>query len=97
MSATNCLPFWFVLMIQVTNSVGKPNPHGLDLLFIVVVSRLNKPGVKELACLSKSESLWKEPTDYHWIGVRQQNVFSAKVGHPVGKRLLDLLHLMSLK
>ena len=52
-------------MIQVTDSMGKSNPHGLDRLFIVVVSRLNQPGVKELAGLSKSEALWKEFTELH--------------------------------
>src|SRR5437016_2523074 len=52
-------------MIQVTDSMSKSNPHSPDRLFIIAVSRLNKPGVKELACPSKREALWKEPTELH--------------------------------
>jgi len=91
------LNFWFVLMIQVKDPMGKPNPHSLDRLFIIAVSRLNKPGVKELACPGKSEALWKEPTELHRVGASQQEMFPEEVGFPVGKRLLDLLRLMSLK
>jgi hypothetical protein len=35
-------------MIQVTDAMCKPNPHSLNLFFIVAVSRLDKPSVKEL-------------------------------------------------
>ncbi len=42
--------------------MGKPDPHGLDLLFIATISHLSEPGVKEVACKSKGEALWKEPT-----------------------------------
>jgi len=58
MSTAWQLLFRFALMIQITDAMGKPNPHGLDRMFIVVVSLLSKPGVKELAGLSKSEALY---------------------------------------
>ena len=54
------LLFWFILMIQVTDVMGKSDPHGLKLLFMIAVTSLDKPGVKELACSSKAEALWKQ-------------------------------------
>ena len=67
------LRFWFVLMIQPTNVIGKPNPYGLDLLFRVARSRLSKPGIEDLARTSKGESLWEEPTYLHRINVSQKD------------------------
>jgi len=44
-------------MIQLTDAMRKPNPHSLNLFFIVAVSRLDKPSVKELACNDKGVPL----------------------------------------
>ncbi len=80
-------------MVQVTDTMGKSNPHGLTRLLVVVVSHLNEPGVEEVAGLSESKALWKESTELHWISANPQSMLSEKIGFPVGNDLLSLLLL----
>lgn len=76
--------------------MGKSNPHGLKCLLVVVISRLNEPGVKEVASLSKGKTLWKKSTKFFWIRASQESLLSEKVGFPLGKDWLNLLSLLPL-
>ena len=46
--------FVFILIVEITDVMGKPNPHCIDLLPAVGISRLHKPGIKKAACHSKA-------------------------------------------
>jgi len=84
-------------MVEITDTVGKPNPHRSDLLPAVGISRVHQPGIKKAACHSKAEPFWEELAYLHWISTSQQSMFSQKVGFPVRKGLLALLDCISLQ
>ena len=70
------LRFWFILMKEQTEVMGKSNPHGLDLPLRVARCRSRKPSVENLACTSKGEALWEEPTDLQWISISKPRMLS---------------------
>ena len=61
--------------------MGKPNPHRIDLLPAIGISRVHQSGIKKAACHSEAEPLWEELVYLHWISTSQQSMFSQKVGY----------------